>query len=327
MKATRILAALTTVAALIMAPVFPAEAGNVNVSYLFKLSDFHGVIPYASPKLVVDNSKHEVYVITLEGVSIFNRWGMEVYHAEADPETGFMQDLAIDEDGNIYTLVEKAGKTVVSLCNYRLEPQKTLELHNVPAGFIPNRMFYRNGRLYLASSLGMKIVLIDLKGNFVKQYDLVAMSREEIAKRDDGKKKEEKAKEVDAFEENGLEGFSVDRDGNMLFVLPVTGKAARLSPEGVITQFGKRGSGPGKLGVPSAIVGDKDGNYLVCDKLRGRVLIYGKDLGFIKEFNYLGGRDSRLVTPSVMAMSDDGELYVGQAPRRGVNVFRVVSEN
>ena len=88
-------------------------------------------------------------------------------------------------------------------------------------------------------------------------------------------------------------------------------------------QFGKRGSGVGKFGVPGWIVADDAGNYLVADKLRGSILVFTPDLKFSKEFSSVGSREAYLAGPSVMAMGADGRLYVGQTSRRGVNVYQL----
>jgi hypothetical protein len=170
-------------------------------------------------------------------------------------------------------------------------------------------MEYRDGLLYLVSQMGMKIAVTDHEGNFVKGYDLVSIL---------GMSEESRA-------DAGIDGFSLDGEGNMLFTLPVTAKACKLSPDGTVAMFGKRGSAPGKFGVPSGIVADKSGNYLVSDKLRCVILVFDSDFKFVKEFGYPGKKPDRLLGPSVMAFGAEGKLYVGQLGKRGVNVYRVSS--
>ena len=312
-------------AALLAALVLPAAADEVKVSYLYKLSNFNGAIPYASPRIIADRARKEVYVLTASGVSIFNSSGMEIYRADYDPEVGALYDAAVDGDGNIIAIVSTGKGPVITVCNYRLEPQRTIELRNLPpefAGFSPNQLRYRDGRLYLASYGEMKIVVTDLKGGFIKGYDIFAILTAEFL--DD--KIEEKGPGVMraiSRADYGIDGFNVDARGNMIFVIPVTGRGCRLSPEGTATQFGKRGSAPGKFGIPSGIVADDAGNYLVSDKLRGVVLIFNNDLKFVSEFSSFGGRDDYLVGPSTMDMDGDGKLYVGQTAGRGVHVYRL----
>ena len=115
--------------------------------------------------------------------------------------------------------------------------------------------------------------------------------------------------------------------GYMLFVLPAAGLACKLSPDGTLERFGQRGAGPGKFGVPVWIVADRAGNYLVCDKLKSVVIIFDKDLKFVREFGTLGIREAYLVGPNVIEMDGDGKLYLGQTGNRGISVYRVVSDN
>ena len=149
-----IITMIVTVAALVAAGVTPAPAGEIKVSYLYKLSNFTGIIPYASPKIIVDQTTNEVYVLTGAGLSIFNSAGMEIHRVDTDPEIGMIHDAAVDGDGNVITLTYKNSVPVITLCNYRLEPIRTIELVNLPpefAGYRPNQLRFQNGRLYLAS--------------------------------------------------------------------------------------------------------------------------------------------------------------------------------
>lgn len=305
---------IVTVATLAAAGVAPAQAGDVKVSYLYKLSNFTGIIPYASPKIFVDKASSEVYVMTGAGISIFNSAGMEINRVDIDPEVGMIHDAAVDGDGNVITLTYKGGVPVITLCNYRLEPLRAIELVNLPpefARFRPNQLRLHDGRLYLASENTMAVLIADLNGRFIKGYDL----RPLLGKDDKG------------FAITDMDGFNLDREGNMIFVLPVTGRACRLSPDGNLEMFGKRGSGPGKFGVPGWILADKAGNYLVCDRLKSVVMIFDKELKFVKEFGSLGIREAYLVGPTAMDMDADGKLYVGQTGRRGISVYMVSDIN
>jgi hypothetical protein len=126
--------------ALLAAGLLPAEAaegvtvsfGELSVSYLYKLSNFSGIIPFASPRIFADKVTREVYILSGEGVSIFNNSGMEIYQADYDPELGSMLDMAVDGEGNIIVLSIRGGDPVITVCNYRLEPQRTLQLSKLP---------------------------------------------------------------------------------------------------------------------------------------------------------------------------------------------------
>ena len=86
--------------------------------------------------------------------------------------------------------------------------------------------------------------------------------------------------------------------------------------------IGRRGSGPGKFGVPSAIAADRMGNIYVCDKLRCVVLVFDKSLKFVTEFGFRGLAPGNLIVPVSIAIGDD-KAFVGQLLNRGVNVYKL----
>ncbi len=118
-------------------------------------------------------------------------------------------------------------------------------------------------------------------------------------------------------------GFSVDKDGNMLFTTPTLFSASVLSPDGKITSFGTAGSIPGKFENVSAILRDNRGNILVADKLKSVVNIFDKNFNFLMEFGGRGDAPGSIVIPWSMALDSDNKLFITQASNRGVSVFRL----
>ena len=289
----------------------PAPAGDINATYLYNLSDFDGTIPYNNARTFVDEARNETYVVSSGGVEIYNGSAMQVYHFDYDRELGGVFDAAVDENGNILLLTYREGAYWIVKCNYRGEPRSSVELKNLPPEFEefrPGRMVYRDGRLYLANQSGMKVLVTDSEGSFAKGYDLAFMFNFSEQQRVD----------------SGIEGFTVDNKGNMLFTISALGRAFRCAPDGTIIEFGKRGSGPGKFGVPSGIAADRAGNLLITDKLRGVVIIFDKDLKFVKEFGYRGLRPGNLIVPNEITVDTvTNRVYVSQMRRRGVNIYQL----
>jgi len=305
----------------IIACAVPASA-EVSVSFLYKLSNFVGAIPYSTPKIVADKVKGEVYVLSGSAVSIFNNSGMEIFRSEFDPEVGTVYDLAVDSNGDIFTLNFKDRKMSILLCNYRLDPQRSIALSDLPAefaGFSPNQMRYRDGLLYLGNTNAMTVVIVDREGRFVKGYDLVSMLGEQLDDKEKSKGKQRTNEQRRA--DNGLASFNLDEAGNVLFVLPVLGRAGMLTADGKAVLFGKRGNGHGKFGVPGGITSDGKGHYLVSDKLRNLVIVFNKNFEYVHEFDSAGVIGSDLASPSVMDVDSSGKLYISQAGNRGVNVY------
>lgn len=287
----------------------PATAA-VKASFLYSLSDFTGLIPYNWARISVDEERNEVYVLYQNLMRIFNEAGMEIYRFGDDVDFGHMIDMAIEPNGDILLLAYKESGGEIIRCNYRGDPKSTFWLNNMPdefSKFGPDRMIYRQGNLYFISSMGMKIVVTDNQGNFKKGYDLIPLlEREE--------------KERGNMEVNG---FSVDREGNILFTVPTLFRACILSPEGKIDWFGRPGSVSGKFNIVAGIARDSKGNYLVVDKLKSAVMVFDKDFNFITQFGYRGLKPDNLFVPNDIVIDSKDRIYVTQARKRGVSVFKL----
>lgn len=291
---------------------------EVRASYLYHLSNFSGTVPYMWPKVRVDNANREVYVISQNGVRVFNDSGMEVYDFSHRLALSNNHDVAVDEKGNIYVLfayynvLTRESSYSLDRCNYKMEPVAKIALTGLPpelADFIPYRIFFRNGLFYLGNPGTMKIVVTDKQGLFQRKFDLAAVFGTDEERQD-----------------ASMSDFFVDRDGSILFTAPVIARAYRVSPDGTITTFGQRGSAPGRFSVPAGIVADSRGNYLVSDKLKSAIIMFDKNFNFIAEFGFRGPRPENLIVPSGLTIDDRDRLYVSQLAKRGVSVFQIVNK-
>lgn len=293
--------------------VFSPEAmAEADATFLYSLSDFNGPVPFNSASISVDQLRNEIYVVDPRerSITIFNSQGMEVYGFGDDGSLGPVIDVAVKGDGNILVLSREGQRSSLTLCNFRGEPMAKEELKNLPAefsNFSPDRIVIQRGLLYLLDSQGMKLVVADSNGHFQKGYDFLSLL--DIKNNLKGG-----ATEID--------GFSVDRRGNVLFTVPVFFHAYQLSPEGEITGFGVKGSGPGRFNQMGGIAAD-DSYYYVTDKLKSAVLIFDKDFKFQSEFGYRGVRPGNLTGPRNLALDGEGKLYVSQRGKRGISVFQI----
>lgn len=295
-----------------IASAISAEA-KFQASYLYHLSNFYGPLPYQWATLFVDQEAREVYAIDRQqgDVTVFNEEGMEIYSFGEGNAFGNISDGAVDGSGNILLL----SRGTIVRCNYRGEPIGKIAFHDFPPdykSFSPVRFVFRDNRFYLADMMGMRIAVTDEAGHFLKGYDIVSMLREQGMTENDEKRTD-----------TGMFGFSVDRDGNLLCTIPGLFSAFRISPDGKVVGFGRSGSGPGKFGVASGIVSDERGYYYVSDRLRCVVLVFDNTLKFIGEFGYRGYRKGNLIVPDDLAVDREGRLYIAQAAKRGVSVYRV----
>ncbi len=297
---------------------FKAYSDEISVSYMYKLSDFTGTIPFSWVKMSVDRVRREIYVTDEDySVRVFSDTGMELYRFNEDQSLGSVQSTVVDKDGNILILsyaVSPVWQYRIIRCNYRGDPMETLALKNIPPefseGFSPTILAYREGHLYLVDGGAMKIIVMDEQGLFEQGIDVFSLVLDE---------KEKREKKRGDYE---MLGFSVDREGNMLFTVPVLFRAFRLSPDGKLTSFGERGGAPGKFNIAAGIVSDDRGYFYVADRLKCSILIFDQNFNFLLQVGNRGYRDQDLVVPTNIAVLGD-RLYVSQAAGRGVSVFGI----
>jgi len=296
---------------LLAAYVPAARSEEVAAFFMYNLSDFSGMIPFDAVRIFADRERREIFVIDSDNcVRIFNDAGMEIYRFNDDGSLGIIYDAVTNKQGDILVLAYAMSgprKYSIIQCNYRGEPLRNLELKNVPReGFYPNALDYREGHLYLVDKGSMKVVVTDEQGIAEQQIDLLSVV---------GRKEKER-------HDMDISGFSVDREGDMFFTIPVMFKAYKLSHDGTLASFGLPGGSPGKFNVVSGIVADDKGFIYVADKLKCTIMIFDRDFKFLLQVGYRGNRAGNLIVPSDLAVLDD-KLYVSQAAGRGVSVFGI----
>lgn len=291
----------------------PAESQPVRGSYAYTLSNFTGSVRYDFSRVTVDRERNEVYVLYQNVIRIFNESGMEVYRFGGDLEIGHIVDMAVDERGDILLLAYRDSKATIVRSDYRGQPQSGIALKGLPreySDFGPNRMVFERGQLFLASSMGLKVVAVDPEGNFTKGYDLFPLF--ELEEKDRGHVE--------------LGGFNVDREGNMLMTVPVLFRAFVLSPDGKLAGFGKPSSAPGGFNIVAGIARDSKGNVLIVDRLKGSVLVFDRKFAFVAQFATYGYKPGQLVFPDDLAIDERGRVYVTQVGKKGVSVFTLTYE-
>ncbi len=295
----------------------------MEVSFQYLLSNFSGSVPSQWAKLVVDPSQNEVYVLNrrAKDIRIFDENGMEIYIFGE----GFASaaDIALGEDGNIFILDGSFRNSAIHLCNYRGERISEVKLTNIPdefSNFVPDRLVFSQAHLYLIDSTRMIAIVAEADGRFKQGYMLKSLLRQLFDNDSDSGKLLKSIDDVD------LNGFNVDKQGNMLFTVPTLFAAFILSANGELSGFGKSGSGPGKFGVVAGIVADDRGYIYVTDRLRSVVIVFDQNLEYKTEFGFRGSHQSSLVVPDDIDIDSKGNIYVAQAANRGVSVFKVTYE-
>jgi hypothetical protein len=307
---------LTLSLALIMTiALMPANVLAAKASYLYSLSNFDGTAPFNWVRMNIDDATGEVSVAdpVTQSIVIFNKFGMQIFDFDTS-QFGNVVDFVVDNEGNFLLLNYQSpgSQPTLTKCNYRGEFVSRTEFKGFPpemaSGFSPNRLFYKNSHLYLASDSKMKVAVTDSNGIFQSGYDLAALI---------------KFDEKKIQSNTGIFGLTVDNGGRILFTMPSMFSVYIVSPDGTLTSFGKRGSSPGKFNIVSGIAEDNKGNIYVTDKLKCAVIVFDRDYNFKTEFGYRGFDRDNLIVPNDLAVDNNGKVYVSQLRGRGVSVFAV----
>ncbi len=310
-----IAACIISIAILIVtAPYAGADIGGAY--YLYNLSDFSGSVPYNWAGLAVDKGQNEIYVVYKNDIEVFNERGMKIYSFGNDENLrGVIYDVAVAGDGSIFLLLHEDDNYSVMRCNYRGESMSEMKFRNFPplySKMVPARIIYSAGNLYLADLMASKkVVITDTDGNFKEGYDINTLFGLDEFEKKPGQEKE-------------IAGFSVDREGNMLFTVPTICRAFVLSPDGRVRSFGEAGNIPGKFSVVAGIASDEAGNIYIADTLKSVVMIFDKDFKLIMELGYRGEKPENLISPRNMVVNN-GNIYISQARQRGVSVYKIVN--
>jgi hypothetical protein len=290
--------------------------GPVKGTFLYNLSNFTGTISFSWPRVFIDQERNEVYVIYQNFIRVFNETGMEVYSFGDELDLGSIVDIALDQDGNILLLSHKWSQSTdkvdyeITRCNYRGEPKSKTEVKNLPpqySKFLPNRMIYRKGNLYLASLVTMVVIATDADGVFKEVYDILPLLELEEREKQDAM----------------MECFSIDKEGNFLFTIPPLFRAYKVSPDRKVSYFGSSGSIPGKFNIVAGIASDNKGNILVVDKLKCAVMVYDKNFNFLNQFSSRGWKPGFLIAPEDIVIDNQDRVYVTQAGNKGISVFKI----
>jgi hypothetical protein len=307
---------LILIAVIILLAHFGSAHGAVRGTFLYNLSNFTGAISFSWPRVFIDQERNEVYVVYQNFIRVFNETGMEVYRFGDELELGAILDITLDRDGNILLLSQRWSRAAdqvnyeMTQCNYRGEPVSKIEVKNLPSEysrFLPERMIYREGNLYLVSLNSMVVVVTDAGGVFKEVYDILPMLE-----------LEEKEKQ-DAM----MQGFSIDREGNFLFTMPPLFRAYKISPDRKVSYFGKAGGAPGRFNIVAGIATDSRGNILVVDKLKCAVMVYDKNFNFLNQFSSRGWKPGFLIAPEDIVVDKQDRVYVTQAGNKGISVFKM----
>jgi hypothetical protein len=278
------------------------------------LSTPSGRVALTWPNVWHDRSQAETFVAADGFVRIFNTAGMEVHRFGDDGSLGHVSRAVPLDDGEIVVLTRLDGRRAYLRCDFRGELIARFGLTGLPAAFDdfePDHLVYRTGLLYFAEGGRMRVVVTSTDGAYRRAYDLRALVAAGVPA--DSERKPAAS----------MDGFGVDPNGNLLFTMSTMFAAGVVTVSGELRLFGVRGSTPGKFNNVGGIDADEDGNVYVTDRLRSVVSVWSPELKHIGDFGYRGYGPANLITPYEISVGKGGRVFVAQAGKRGVKVFRV----
>ena len=288
--------------AALLALAAPAGAG-VRATFQYPLSDSVGKMSFGWSPLAWDATASELYVADSANgvVDVFNDNGMIIYSFGDSAAFGRVAGVAVLPGGEPLVLGTSTDAYQLVRCNFRGEPVRKIEPRDVPKafaeGFRPDSIAVAQDRIYLADRGAMKVLLTGLDGTYQNSFELSQMI---------GIPEGKAADEM-------MRGFSVDRDGNILFTVATLFQAFILSPDGAVRGFGRKGSLPGRFNIAGGIAADDDGHLFVTDILRAVVMVFDREsFHFLGEFGNSGNGPGNLTSPLGIAVGN-GRVYVTQS--------------
>lgn len=88
-----------------------------------------------------------------------------------------------------------------------------------------------------------------------------------------------------------------------------------------VTQWGRRGTGPGEFDNPAGIAVDSDGNVFVADLRNGRIQKFTSNGEFLTAFGATGSAPGQLQSPRYLAIDALDNLFVGEQGNHRVSRF------
>lgn len=289
------------------ATVSATTARALEATYAWNLASASGPLRSNGVSLAYDAKARELFAVDGGVVRVYGESGVETFSFGGDATIGVVRDVAPLENGDLLVLAATPELSIVR-CNFRGEPLRRVEPRGLPAtlaGFSPALIRARGDRVYLADPRAMTVAVLDAGGAFVASHDLAALIGV-----------------ADKREETGFRGFSVDYAGNVLFTVQPLFAAFIVAPDGAVRSFGVKGSAPGKFNVVGPIAADERGNLYVADALRAVVIVFDRELRFVREFGFRGKAPGNLAVPVDLAVGN-GKVFVSQYASRGVSVFHV----
>lgn len=239
--------------------------------------------------LVGDESRGRIAIFDSHGVFRADFYGQDRFSSP--------RDIVVDSEGFIFVLAgTREGQRVL---RYDFDGSYLGLLEVGPSldskPFVPAAMAIdETDAIYLRDTEEPRLGVWDRDGSLLRVIDLApeldAKTRNELI--------------VGAVEIAGGELYAVLTSFGVVHVYDLEGKFLRV--------IGRQGSTPGHLAFPVDVAVTSEGRVLVLDQNRFNVVCYGSDGTFRGEFGGKGISLGWFYRPSLLAVDDNDQVYIGQ---------------
>jgi len=200
--------------------------------------------------------------------------------------------LAVDDSGNL--LVTDTGSGAV--CCLEFESKKWLRWEQV--GDVrfesPVAVARQGSTIFVAESAVGKVIAFDLEGR--KQFEIA-----------------EKLERPSGLAASAGHLYIADSQRHCVVITDLKGQ--------FISEFGRRGAGPGEFNFPTHVAVDAAGSVYVTDSLNYRVEVFGANGKFLRVIGSAGDAPGHFSRPKGVAVDTAGHAYVVDALFDNVQIF------
>ncbi|MBC8366026.1 NHL repeat-containing protein [bacterium] len=258
----------------------------------------------------VDANSGEIFVTEAGGnrILIFNADGMLRYQFSCGDVMTHPSCLDVDADGYIYVLGPSVEGRGIYRYDYDGLALSSLPLPSEIAGTpldLSSIALDDSGRLFALDRGGKRVCIFDLEGSLLDTFDVAPQLDEDLR--------------------SELSFGSLHVHGDRLYLpMPGLGVVQIYDFNGNhLRSLGRKGSTMGEMSFPIAVAHAAGDMLLVLDKHRFNVLGFDGRGRFLGEFGGKGLRSGWFYHPSLLAVDEKDQVYVGQLFENKIQICRI----
>ncbi|RJP26568.1 MAG: hypothetical protein C4520_00550 [Candidatus Abyssobacteria bacterium SURF_5] len=258
--------------------------------------------------VLCDPERNEMYVVdTGNGcIRIFGKEGLQIFQFEND-DLSLPLSVALNDLGDIYVLQSGSGGRSIKVFDFRGKYLSQLKLQGLPDGdsVMPEAIAIDSrNTVYVSDPKHGRLLAFDSEGRlkFTITPEMSEKDREEVI----------------------FGNLMIDKEDRVYLPVSTLGTILVFDSQGqLVTNFGIKGGGPGKLAFPVDVVADNRGRMLVLDKQRHCISVFDSQGNYQTEFGGMGISPGWFFFPSGLEIDRYGRLYVSQRYGDKVQVLKV----